>query len=213
MTETQSSLLSDTDTKILLSFTEAQTMSDGLLTAGVSYEYGKKRVGKLVKLGYLFMNRQGTKVIYQTCRNSETQLVFHQAETRSSTTKEYRFIHNGRYLTLGEAVNEIARSTDKLKGGAQRLNRITAKVISQLKVRSYSKARGNPIQNPDETGMRQLLSEHIMLAKRELKLAEEVYNAMILWGGGPNVWKIISSLEPTDGVLKAAEDLNKLFTR
>jgi DNA-binding Lrp family transcriptional regulator len=194
--------LTDTDVKILLSAISRKTLTEIVDTTGISFSYCRDRVTKLKNRNYLKeVDKRDRAPVYQTCRLSETEAIFDLYETASNTNgKLYRIPDfYGQHLTLAEAGKFVNDRRSKLRGSGKPLFDVILTAIAVLKVRSFRKSQGEiAVQHPHEEEMRDILLDHINQAKRELRLAEEIYNTKFLWSGSENIWRIISDGPPSN---------------
>lgn len=206
----ESNSLSPTDIKILQALTRELTALDVSTVSGVPYEYCKKRIGLLKKKHFVKERPVGTQVYYHTVRLVETEDIYRLAETRSSENIEYEFVFYGEFGNFNKHLNTVDSERGKLKEVDTSLTRMVYRLICALKVRSHRKSNGQSAQYPDEDKMREWLLKRIVVARKELTLAEELYNARGLWSGDARVWQQISTGEPTEAVVKAYNDVGKI---
>lgn len=203
--------LSPTDVKILMALTRELTMADVSTVTGIPYEYCKKRVGFLKKKKYIMSRAIGTQHLYRTVRLPETEDYFKLAETRSSTSIEYEFTFFGEFGNFTKHLNSLIKEKDDIKGNTAHLYKIVQLILSALKVRSFKKSLGQSAQYPTEERLREYLLQRIAFARKELALAEELYNARGLWSGDARVWQQISVNEPSKATFDAYEAIGKIF--
>lgn len=197
--QTNLTQFSDTDTKLLIVLCNEMTADDACISCGVSYPYGIKRIGHLRKHGWLTTRQQGKQYLYSTVLSEETQHFFAIAQNATSKAPLLRIPnYYGTNPTVGEAISECFRNTQKYEKKLGSLPTFMGAVIATLKVRSHRKANGKDSQPPNELTLKQTLEAYVNQTERNLKLAKELLNTMKLWDGSPTTWKWISEGEPTE---------------
>lgn len=205
------SSISPTDSKILYTLTRELTAIDAATVSGIPYEYCKKRIGILKKKNLVIARQVGTQFFYRTIRLPETEEYFKQAETRSSDSIEFEFSFFGEFGNFNKHIQRVKAERDRLKSADANFLSTIYRIVCTLKVRSWNKSQGRDSQYPNEERIREYLIQRIALARKELALAEALYDARGLWSGKADVWKQISNTEPTAGVIQGYEDLGRMF--
>ena len=205
--------LTETDVKILLSLVQKQTLEEVTRTSGVPFSYAQRRLRHLKAKRFIeVVDKTGQAWVYQTCRLPETERLFDIRAVSNSNSNLYHIPYfYGQHLTVGEAFNWIINKNNEVKA-TQHILSLIKWSIAVLKVRSYRKSIGQLMHDrPTEKQMRDVLWVYIIKTERELTLAKELYNTEFLWSGHENIWRIISEGEPSEAIIKAYNEANKVL--
>lgn len=203
--------LSETDCKLLLAFTEEQVLRDGLLIAGVPYEYGRSRVTKLKNRGFIQERRVGREIYLSCARRAETEFLWEMALTKTNKGKGFYFRFAGQQRTAQEAMIFMKDRFNAIHGARhESLRHMTGVIIRCLTVGSHKLSKGELVTLTPKKLMSKL-DEHIRQTELELQFAKALRAHGLLWNESPTVWQSITfGKEPSEASYKEYNDMEAL---